>query len=75
MKNFATHMNFDDSVKNNSDLPGEISKVVNANIPELQQYSYPVHDEESAEAYRMTDEVQRKYLRQKWRHRVHTTAS
>ena len=75
MNNFATHLNFDDSIKNNTNVRGEISKLVNANTPELQQYAYPVTNEESAEAYRMTDEVQRKYLRQKWKHHVHTTAS
>jgi len=70
MNDFSTNLNFEDDVKNNTNLCGEISKIVNANVPELQQYLHPVHDEESAEVYRMTDEVQRKYMRQKWKHHV-----
>lgn len=39
---FALHLNVDDSAKNNTRLPGELQKILNVNVPELQQMAHPV---------------------------------
>mmetsp|Transcript_42638 Transcript_42638/g.57986 ORF Transcript_42638/g.57986 Transcript_42638/m.57986 type:complete len:121 (+) Transcript_42638:1272-1634(+) len=76
-REFGLHLNFDEKVLNNTRLPGEISKVLNANAaaPELQHMNMPVFDEESAENFRAVEEVQKKYMSQKWKYYLNSKSS
>ena len=62
-------------MKRDPNLPGEISKYINQNVPELQQMRHPSYDEESSREFKIKQEFQESYMRQKWKWYVDSRAS